>query len=150
MGKERSVKFGPGICGVFGEWPPVRKKGSCIMASVPFSMVGSGGEPSDVDGLSNCPRFRGFVCDIEPRTQLVLAFRTEFEINTSLCSRGHNFVGKCSLLEGPPFEILLVSTASHTAFMALLTGRLGFVTLKPFCFTCYTTYNFVSKVSTFR
>ena len=49
------------------------------MLSDPLSAVGSGGEPSEVEGLSNCLRSGGIVCDIESKTQLVLAFDTATE-----------------------------------------------------------------------
>jgi hypothetical protein len=39
------------------------------------------------------------------------------------------FIDKRSLLERPPFKVLLVASTLHAPFMTLLTCRFGFVAL---------------------
>lgn len=54
------------------------------------------------------------------------------------------FVGclasEARLLERPPFEILLVASADHTASCTLLAAGLGLITFESFCFAGYTAY----------
>lgn len=87
-----------------------------------FNSLGSGGLSSTIESSHNQ---YSFTYSIMVR-------------NTSFCPRANRFVHESGLLERPPFEVLLVTPACDSSFMALLTSWLGLVTLQPFCLTCYT------------
>lgn len=63
---------------------------------------------------------------------------------TSGSSIGDGFGCKSCLLKGPPFEVLLVSSAFHIPFMTLLAGRLGLIALQSLGLARNTPYRTLS------
>lgn len=91
------------------------------------------------EGLSDSTGSGGFGCDIESGNSISIPSWRFPRRHTSFHSRRRNFVVEGSLLEWPPFEVLLVATASDTTLVTLLTRGFGLIALESFRFARYTT-----------